>query len=221
MPNWCSVNVEFYGDPEVIEELDNAFRVPQTEIDPNDEYRDYDLTRVRPCPEDLKITSSHFDIDVVQEDPEREALRQQYIANMEKYGHRTWYDWCVENWGTKWPPDVESIEGSKDHLSISGMSAWGPPSALIAFITAQYPVEAYLSYQEDGMCFAGIDAYVRGEMVYDGYFEYAEVPSVSAAQEAIDWGAEDDGYQAFTDAIEDEVAKREAEAMKVIVKERN
>lgn len=221
MPNWCSVNVEFYGDPEVIEELDNAFRVPQTEIDPNDEYRDYDLTRVRPCPEDLKITSSHFDIDVVQEDPEREALRQQYIANMEKYGHRTWYDWCVENWGTKWPPDVESIEGSKDHLSISGMSAWGPPSALIAYITAKYPVEAYLSYQEDGMCFAGIDAYVRGEMVYDGYFEYAEVPSVSAAQEAIDWGAEDDGYQAFTDAIEDEVAKREAEAMKVIVKERN
>jgi len=221
MPNICSYNVEFHGDPEVIEELDNAFRVPPTEIDPHDEYRDYDLTRVKPCPEDLQITSTYFDIGVVQEDPEQEALRQQYITNLEIYGHKDWYDWCVSNWGTKWPPSVHSIDGSKDHLSIRGDSAWAPPSALIAFITAQYPVEAYLSYQEDSMCFAGVDAYVRGEVVYDGYFEYDEVSSVADAQEAVDWDAEDDGYQAFQDAIEDEVARREAEAMKAIAKERN
>ena len=221
MPNWCDYNVSFHGDAEVIKELDNAFKVPSDEIDPDDGYKDYDLTRVLPIPEDLKITSTHFDINVVQDNPEREALRQQYIVNKEKYGHPNWYDWCVSNWGTKWAPDVNSIEGSTTSLHISGVSAWGPPGNLIAYITKQYPVEAYVSYKEDGMCFAGIDAYVRGEIVYDGYFQYDEVPSVSAAQEAIDWDADDDGYQAFSDAIEDEVARREVEAMTALTKERN
>lgn len=25
-----------------------------------------------------------------------------YVSNAEKYGYETWYDWCINNWGTKW-----------------------------------------------------------------------------------------------------------------------
>lgn len=34
----------------------------------------------------------------------RKELREAkaYISNFEKYGFGTWYDWSLENWGTKW-----------------------------------------------------------------------------------------------------------------------
>jgi hypothetical protein len=38
--------------------------------------------------------------------PERKnkilKLGQKYRDNKKKYGYKTWYDWCVANWGTKW-----------------------------------------------------------------------------------------------------------------------
>lgn len=29
-------------------------------------------------------------------------LGQTYVSNIRSYGHATWYDWCIEHWGTKW-----------------------------------------------------------------------------------------------------------------------
>src|SRR5271166_1961692 len=41
-----------------------------------------------------------------------EKLAQHYRANVEQYGCKTWYDWAVQHWGTKWnagevkPPEL-------------------------------------------------------------------------------------------------------------------
>lgn len=37
-----------------------------------------------------------------------------YLRNMIKYGHPTWYEWCIDNWNTKWNAyDTELKDGNE------------------------------------------------------------------------------------------------------------
>lgn len=217
MPNWCDFSIDFMGKPEDIEQLDKSFMVPEGEIDPDDAYRDYDLTRALPIPEELRITSTYISLDEVNENPEYEELRHKYIANLEKYGYKDWYDWCIDNWGTKWAPEISDIDNfDNGHMSVRGMSAWGPPDRLVQHITSLYPVDAYVSYQETGMCFAGVDAYRGGEQVYRGYFDFSDVPAIGEAYDIVEQDLDGDGWQKYYDAIEDAMSVREVAAMAVM-----
>lgn len=42
--------------------------------------------------------------DALEPEKQEEYLKigRQYQLNREKYGHTTWYEWAIENWGTKW-----------------------------------------------------------------------------------------------------------------------
>jgi len=43
-----------------------------------------------------------FDAMVPEDRKEILKLGRQYSDNVKLYGHKTWYDWSVANWGTKW-----------------------------------------------------------------------------------------------------------------------
>jgi hypothetical protein len=69
-----------------------------------------------------------------------------------------WYDWHVNNWGTKWDVggDNYNVDISKDgsSMTVSFESAWAPPVAWYENVQEQgFGVTAY--YYESGMCFAG------------------------------------------------------------------
>ena len=70
-----------------------------------------------------------------------------------------WYDWRVENWGTKWDVDVEdNLELSDDGTTITGWfdSAWAPPiHAYEYFLTDNEDCSISSCYYEGGMDFAG------------------------------------------------------------------
>jgi len=78
-----------------------------------------------------------------------------------------WYDWNVNNWGTKWSPSVHAWERQDDNtIWVSFDSAWAPPTALYDYMHMNdYDVTAY--YNEGGMGFVG--KYSDG---YDDYHEY-------------------------------------------------
>ncbi len=61
-------------------------------------------------------------------------LGKQYLNNYKKYGHCTWYNWCVENWGTKWnvleDVQVEFDEQNQEYI-ICFDTAWDPPRGII------------------------------------------------------------------------------------------
>lgn len=87
------------------------------------------------------------------------------------------YDWCVENWGTKW--DVsgsnEYIRPNPNKLKLSFDSAWAPP--LVAYQKLEelgFRVEAM--YYEPGMCFCGI--YADGS---DDCYEYNDMTAEEAS----------------------------------------
>jgi hypothetical protein len=84
-----------------------------------------------------------------------------------------WYNWRVQNWGTKWCPD--SLFGndriSDTELSISFDSAWAPPiQAYVAFSKLFPDATFVLRYLETGCCFAGC-ATIEDGIVDDAYGE--------------------------------------------------
>lgn len=73
-----------------------------------------------------------------------------------KYGASDWYDWSVNNWGTKWDciGAEGDITGDRKSLTISFDTAWSPPIAFYnVLVEMGFDVEA--TYTEEGMSFAG------------------------------------------------------------------
>ncbi|WP_300924923.1 hypothetical protein [uncultured Clostridium sp.] len=80
-----------------------------------------------------------------------EQLGDTYINNIIKYGSTTWYDWCIENWGTKWGVS----EFSCNETTMIFDTAWATPEPIFekiskelpnALIEVQYADECYSNY---------------------------------------------------------------------------
>jgi hypothetical protein len=80
-----------------------------------------------------------------------------------------WYEWSVENWGTKWNADAQDWSITEDLSEVSFWfdSAWSPPIQLYNFMTENTDFDVRAEYEEEGMGFVG--RFVDGE---DEYYEY-------------------------------------------------
>lgn len=142
MPNWCNNNLVLeHDDPAMITRAKDALD------------RGEFLSEFIPVPKELTETMSgaYGDAD------KQAALEAQTRANIEKYGYGNWYDYCVNEWGTKWDvggdgqTDVHP-EGKMLHTSFD--SAWSPPvNAYQKLEQLGFRVEA--QFYESGMAFAG------------------------------------------------------------------
>jgi len=161
MPNWCNNVVELsHENPEMMERAVKSF------------YDGSFLNEFVPVPEDLHITAGRESDENAQK-----ALEEKEKANLEKYGYANWYDYCVNEWGTKW--DVEPYEPvslQKDgRLTLSFDSAWSPPTQAYEKLTELgFSVRAY--YYECGMGFCGVWD--------DGDDDYYEINGQSADEVA-------------------------------------
>lgn len=147
MPNWCynSITVS-HKDPAMLERFKKA---SENGI----------LQEFIPCPQELlETTSSPGTKDI--------ELQRKQQSNLEKYGAADWYNWNVENWGTKWDVTCEDVDIRGDTISTSFNSAWSPPiQAYNKLQELGFVIDAY--YNEPGMSFAG--RYVDGDEEYIQY----------------------------------------------------
>jgi hypothetical protein len=162
MPNWCNNYLELtHDDPAMITRARKAFADGRL------------LDEFVPVPESLHIVAGRVGDD---NDPKQIELEAQEKANLETHGYATWYDYCVNEWGTKWDVggDDYSPADEKDpnHTRMSFDSAWAPPvPAMAKFQDLGFRVK--LIYWESGMCFAGLfdengdDFYELGGMTAD------------------------------------------------------
>lgn len=128
-----------------------------------------------------------------------------------------WYNWSLQNWGTKWEMDVQVYDFVTDgvttpgygNIAIGGLTAWGPPTALLEHISRIYPgLVVICSYHEEGMDFLGTslsyqgntrikDAFISDEVERDddGMLDYDDLDAVLdtlvqelvTQQEAVGW----------------------------------
>ena len=143
MPNWCNNVLELtHEDPAMLERADRALREGKF------------LEEFIPVPKSLHIVAGSVG---TKDDPKQIALEAQEQANLEAHGYKTWYDFCVNEWGTKWDVGGDGIEPAIEGntLTASFDSAWAPPCvAYEKLLDLGFEVRAY--YYEGGMNFAGI-----------------------------------------------------------------
>ena len=63
-----------------------------------------------------------------------------YCSNFDLYGSVNWYDWCCDNWGTKWNACDVFCEWLSDYeLSYTFNTAWSAPYGVFEKIAEDYP----------------------------------------------------------------------------------
>ena len=144
MPNWCNNYLELeHEDPAMIERAKTAFADAKL------------LEEFCPVPSSLHVVAGRVGDDA---DPKQIELEAQEKSNLETHGYANWYDYCVNEWGTKWDVGGEGDQAtvhSPNSISMNFDSAWAPPiAAMEKFQDLGFKVK--LVYWESGMCFCGV-----------------------------------------------------------------
>jgi hypothetical protein len=151
MPNWCNNTIEIsHPDKSKMDALIASVNEGKF------------CNHVLPVPESLHIVAGRVGDD---SDPKQIELEATQKSNLATHGYKDWYDFQVNEWGTKW--DVEPYNPVGYEVNLNGDplpenkivfgfdSAWAPPCGVAdALIDQGYAVRLY--YYESGMCFAGI-----------------------------------------------------------------
>ena len=87
------------------------------------------------------------------------------------YDGQGWYDWCCDNWGTKWEVFYKNIEFKADnHLVFE--TAWCPPMEWLKTVSKEYSrLEFEIAYSEQGSAGAGVIVVQDGEVVSEDKIE--------------------------------------------------
>lgn len=94
------------------------------------------------APEDVRsaaVTEHLTKWDAIKKkDPEVWALGEKAFQNIQKYGHPTWYEWCIDHWGTKWNAyQYAPLTGKSDTMVF--FTSWSSVPKLIKALSRKYP----------------------------------------------------------------------------------
>lgn len=121
----------------------------------------------------------------------REAL------NIALYGAPDWYDWRIENWGTKWLPQYTEWERDKTDcmLTIDMETAWSVPEPIIRALSKKYPRATFeTSYADEDTGYnCGQMVYKHGQLISEEDFSETD-RGISLACEV--WGMDEEEYRA-------------------------
>lgn len=116
MPNWVKNNVIVTGKKEALEQFKEKHFKEEC----------LDFETIIPMPDKI------FRGDLGQEEKE-------------KYGDNNWYDWSIQNWGTKWNAgegylsDVQRIHTNTYMLQFEFTTAWSVPEQIYRKLSELYP----------------------------------------------------------------------------------
>ena len=181
MPNWCKNRLYLTGSAADIDRLLAAIRGDESPMDfdkiiPMPRSLEVEtgtrmtvaidcargtLTDVYPWMEEKGIDTpeklcSHYKYDFA----EAKCFGQKLLENIQRYGHATWYEWCIQNWGVKWnvvgEDDVQLMRKSPTHAVMRFSTAWAPPIPVVRKLAEMFPrLKIRLTYSEPGIGFSG------------------------------------------------------------------
>ena len=133
MPNWCDNEVEVTGPPEELMGFAEALKATWTDFG-DDSGGSYQLCEgLVPMPEKY--------VGTVKGSPSIEVKADDGL---------TWYDWCIENWGTKWGDSHTEALFLEDRVLVNFLTPWGPPAIALLTISKRFPGLTFrVSFEEE------------------------------------------------------------------------
>lgn len=142
MPNWCENTMTINGDAKDIARFKKLAKAKDTDLSLAKLYPEpnYDEVKVKPT---FPAISGDKDVD----------------------SKSAWWDWRVQNWGTKWDLDAQLIDSNETSLIYEFLSAWSPPVEWLRKVAADFPTLTFLlDYDEPGVGFKGYAKAENGEV---------------------------------------------------------
>ena len=95
-----------------------------------------------------------------------------------------WYNWCINNWGTKWECWEEHCSHDPIGTSYCFTTAWSPPVEWVRKVSRKFPhLEFQVEWAEEGGE-GGYFMYQGGDLFYDNMMTEEQWKKA--------WGVEDD-----------------------------
>jgi len=147
MPNWCENELTVSGDEATVQKFKKRVKAKDTALSLAKLFPEPDYSKVKVKPTFPSIT--------------KEVRKGQ-----------EWWDWRIQNWGTKWDVEAELVDDWGNGLAYQFDSAWSPPTKWLETISAKWPDLTFkLKYDEPGMGFAGVAVATAGK-IQDAAVEY-------------------------------------------------
>ena len=147
MPNWCYNRVSIYSENiDQVTELFDIFNNAEP------------FNTLIPSPKWSETPNEDGELPVLEEHKDSDGKVLFTTHKFPKSGKTDdrWYDWQINNWGTKWEPADISVEQCDEELELTFNTAWSPPEDICRAIRNKYPdVTVSWFYDEPSMEVAG------------------------------------------------------------------
>jgi hypothetical protein len=150
MPNWCENELVVQGEPKIV---DLFVRAAKGKVM-------MDFNAFVPYPSCFKLGGEDMD---------------GYNAYGERDHIKSGYDWCHDNWGTKWNAQAISLTLKKKKKGVlySFDTAWAPPERVVIAMSRIFKTLTFtLKYWEMGSAFRGIFKVKGGEVLINHTYDY-------------------------------------------------
>jgi len=159
MPNWCSNTLTIVGNDETFDQVIAPYVTTQIikyENGKDEEVTMLDFEKILPYPKCINENKHLWNMGAAEKlnvthDELLKLIKEAEQHNLKECGYSSWYDWGVEQWGTKWNSDQAQISKS----GMGFMTAWSPPVQVIAELAKLLQCDLRLIYIEEGEFFCG------------------------------------------------------------------
>ena len=145
MPNWCYNRVTAYANDEHNEKLEEVKKIFESKTPFNDLF---------PMPDWKNTPNENGELPILKQEFNKDGslFYETYNFPDGKNDDR-WQHWCVDNWDTKWEPDMHGIEYEDDSiLAITFNTAWSPPEGVIAKLREKFPELTFQCFYDEPGC---------------------------------------------------------------------
>lgn len=150
MPNWCENQLFVRG-----KKVDVAafMEFARSGRDDDGAGSVLDFNKIAPYPDEFSLA----DAARRKWNDENEGVEWDKRPPQPKDGYNAGgYEWCVKNWGTKWPASDPDVYVTSRGCTYTFNTAWGPPGPVVIKASELFPELTFkLKYWEGGQGFKG------------------------------------------------------------------